>query len=72
MLLLHQNFSGQLGHLVREWNARPSWDVRPLDRSTPPGKPGFDRLVRYKLVRSPHAQQNPYLRTTFGLLWRQA
>jgi glycosyltransferase involved in cell wall biosynthesis len=63
LLVLHQNFPGQFGHLVRAWCQRPGWDVRALGRDTAPGLPGFNRLTRYKLARAPHAHQHPYLRT---------
>jgi glycosyltransferase involved in cell wall biosynthesis len=63
LLVLHQNFPGQFGHLVRAWSQRPGWDVRALGRDTAPGLPGFDGLVRYKLARSPHSHQHPYLRS---------
>jgi glycosyltransferase involved in cell wall biosynthesis len=63
LLVLHQNFPGQFGHLVRAWAQRPVWDVRALGRDTAPGLPGFDRLTRYKLARSPHSHQHPYLRS---------
>lgn len=63
LLVLHQNFPGQFGHLVRAWSQRPGWEVRALGRDTAPGLPGFDGLVRYTLARSPHAAQHPYLRT---------
>ena len=63
LLVLHQNFPGQFGHLVRAWSQRPGWDVRALGRDTAPGLPGFNGLHRYKLARAPHAHQHPYLRT---------
>jgi len=63
LLVLHQNFPGQFGHLVRAWSQRPGWDVRALGRDTSPGLPGFGSLQRYKLAREPHAHQHPYLRT---------
>ena len=63
LLVLHQNFPGQFGHLVRAWCRRPGWDVRALGRDTAPGLPGFNLLSRYKLTRAPHAHQHPYLRT---------
>lgn len=62
VLVIHQNFPGQFGHLTQAWAARPGWDVRALGRDTAPGLPGFDRLIRYKLARPGHAQQHPYLR----------
>ncbi|NKI93738.1 glycosyltransferase family 4 protein [Rhizobacter sp. SG703] len=62
LLVIHQNFPGQFGHLVTAWSRRPGWDVRALGRETAPGLPGFDGLVRYKLARAPHAQQHGYLR----------
>jgi glycosyltransferase involved in cell wall biosynthesis len=61
--VLHQNFPGQFGHLVRAWHQRPGWDVRALGRDTAPGIPGYDKLVRYRLARPPHKTQHPYLRT---------
>jgi glycosyltransferase involved in cell wall biosynthesis len=63
LLVLHQNFPGQFGHLVRAWAQRPGWDVRALGRDTAPGLPGFAGLTRYKLARSPHSHQHPYLRS---------
>jgi glycosyltransferase involved in cell wall biosynthesis len=63
LLVLHQNFPGQFGHLVRAWSQRPGWDVRALGRDTAPGLQGFDGLTRYKLARAQHAHQHPYLRT---------
>jgi glycosyltransferase involved in cell wall biosynthesis len=63
LLVLHQNFPGQFSHLVRAWAQRPGWDVRALGRDTAPGLPGFDGLTRYKLARSPHSHQHPYLRS---------
>jgi glycosyltransferase involved in cell wall biosynthesis len=63
LLVLHQNFPGQFGHLARAWAQRPGWDVRALGRDTAPGLPGFDGLIRYKLARSPHSHQHPYLRS---------
>lgn len=62
LLVVHQNFPGQFGHLVRTWSARPGWDVRGLGRSTAPGMPGFDALSRYHLARQGLAGQHPYLR----------
>jgi glycosyltransferase involved in cell wall biosynthesis len=63
LLVLHQNFPGQFGHLVRAWAQRPGWDVRALGRDTAPGLPGFGGLTRYQLARSPHRHQHPYLRS---------
>ncbi len=62
LLVIHQNFPGQFGHLVREWSKRPTWDVRGLGRDTAPGMPGFDKLIRYKLARNVRADQHLYLR----------
>lgn len=62
ILVIHQNFPGQFGHLVRAWAQRPGWDVRGLGRDTAPGLPGFNALQRYRLSREVHAQQHPYLR----------
>jgi glycosyltransferase involved in cell wall biosynthesis len=63
LLVLHQNFPGQFGHLVHAWAQRPGWDVRALGRDTAPGLAGFDGLTRYKLARSMHSHQHPYLRS---------
>lgn len=62
LLVVHQNFPGQFGHLVKTWSQRPGWDVRALGRDTAPGLPGFERLVRYRLLRGPGPQQHHYLR----------
>jgi len=62
LLVVHQNFPGQFGHLVKAWASRPGWDVRGLGRDTAPGLPGFDGLVRYSLARKGSANQHPYLR----------
>ena len=62
LLVVHQNFPGQFGHLVRSWSQRPGWEVRALGRDTAPGLPGFDRLTRYKLARTVRADQHLYLR----------
>ena len=62
LLVVHQNFPGQFGHLVKAWEARPGWDVRALGRDTAPGLPGFANLARYSLTRKGHANQHPYLR----------
>jgi len=62
VLVIHQNFPGQFGHLTKVWASRPGWDVRALGSETAPGLPGFNGLLRYKLARKPHPQQHPYLR----------
>lgn len=62
LLVVHQNFPGQFGHLVRAWAQRPGWDVRALGRDTAPGLPGFDALIRYSLTRRDRPGQHPYLR----------
>lgn len=62
LLVIHQNFPGQFGHLVDAWSRRPGWEVRGLGRDTAPGLPGFDGLVRYRLARTGHATQHHYLR----------
>jgi len=66
LLVIHQNFPGQFGQLVRAWAARPGWDVRALGRDSAPGLPGFERLARYKLARGVRADQHPYLRQLEG------
>lgn len=62
VLVVHQNFPGQFGHLVSAWAARTGWDVRGLGRHTAPGLTGFTGLTRYKLARQGHASQHAYLR----------
>ncbi len=62
LLVVHQNFPGQFGHLVRNWMTRPGWEVRALGRDTCPGLAAFDGLTRYSLARQPRLQQHPYLR----------
>lgn len=62
LLVVHQNFPGQFGHLVTEWARRPGWDVRGLGRDTAPGLPGFGKLIRYKLARNVRSDQHLYLR----------
>lgn len=63
VLVIHQNFPGQFGHLTKVWASRPGWDVRALGSETSPGLPGFNNLLRYKLARKPNPQQqHPYLR----------
>jgi glycosyltransferase involved in cell wall biosynthesis len=62
ILIAHQNFPGQFGHLARAWSSRPGWDVRALAREGAPGLPGFTRLIRYKAPRAVRADQHPYLR----------
>lgn len=62
LLVIHQNFPGQFGHLVQAWAQRHGWDVRGIGRDTAPGLPGFRRLLRYRLARPPRAEQHPYLR----------
>ena len=64
LLVVHQNFPGQFGHLVRAWARRPGWDVRGLGRDTAPGLPGFERLLRYRLARTIRPDQHLYLRQT--------
>lgn len=62
LLVVHQNFPGQFGHLVEAWTRRPGWDIRALGRESAPGLPGFAGFVRYKLTRQGHSHQHPYLR----------
>jgi glycosyltransferase involved in cell wall biosynthesis len=62
VLVIHQNFPGQFGHLVRTWAQRPGWEVRALSRDTAPGLPGFEAWQRYSLSRLPLNEQHPYLR----------
>ena len=62
VLVAHQNFPGQFGHLVHAWTQRPGWEVRALGRDTAPGLAGFDALTRYRPARPAHAHQHPYLR----------
>lgn len=62
LLVVHQNFPGQFGHMVLAWAQRPGWDVRALGRDTAPGLPGFNGLMRYRLARGAMPQQHHYLR----------
>lgn len=62
VLVIHQNFPGQFGHIARAWSMRPGWDVRGLGRESAPGIPGFEKLLRYRLARPPQPRQHPYLR----------
>ena len=62
LLVVHQNFPGQFGHMVLAWTQRPGWDVRALGRDTAPGLPGFNGLMRYRLARGAMPQQHHYLR----------
>lgn len=62
LLVIHQNFPGQFGHLVQTWSKRPGWDVRALGNEQAPGLPGFSGLIRYRLARKGHGNQHPYLR----------
>jgi glycosyltransferase involved in cell wall biosynthesis/DNA-binding CsgD family transcriptional regulator len=62
VLVVHQNFPGQFGHLAKTWAQRPGWDVRALGCDAAPGLSGFDSPHRYTLTRAVHASQHPYLR----------
>lgn len=62
VLVIHQNFPGQFGHLTQVWSRRRGWDVRALGAELAPGLSGFDKLMRYRLARKPHTQQHAYLR----------
>ena len=62
VLVIHQNFPGQFGHLVTAWSARAGWDVRGLGSAEAPGLRGFEKLSRYQLARKGRADQHPYLR----------
>ena len=55
ILVIHQNFPGQFGHLVKAWAQRPGWEVRALGRDTAPGLAGFNGLMRYSLAREGNA-----------------
>lgn len=62
VLVIHQNFPGQFGHLAKAWSQRPGWDVRALGSHQAPGLPGFDKLTRYRLSRPMQARQHHYLK----------
>lgn len=62
VLVVHQNFPGQFGHLVKAWSRRPGWDVRAIGSSQAPGLPGFDKLMRYRLSRPVQGRQHHYLK----------
>lgn len=62
LLVIHQNFPGQFGHLVADWARRPGWEVRAIGTESAPGLPGFAGLTRYRLARTGRPDQHPYLR----------
>lgn len=66
LLVVHQNFPGQFGHMVQAWAQRPGWDVRALGRDTAPGLPGFNGLQRYRLAPGAMQQQHHFEAATRG------
>ncbi len=62
VLVIHQNFPGQFGHIARTWSLRPGWDVRALGANAAPGLRGFDKLTRYRVSRSVQPRQHHYLK----------
>ncbi|MFB9160158.1 glycosyltransferase family 4 protein [Chromobacterium violaceum] len=60
ILLIHQNFPGQLRHLAEDLKTRPGIDLLAVGRDTAPGLQGV-RLLRYKPHRQPSRQAHPYL-----------
>lgn len=61
ILVIHQNFPGQFGHIAKSWAGRPGWEVLAIGRDTCPGLPGV-RCLKYKLHRQASKQQHHYLR----------
>ncbi|MGC0155357.1 glycosyltransferase family 4 protein [Chromobacterium vaccinii] len=60
VLLIHQNFPGQLCHIANDLKARPDVELLAVGRDTAPGLPGV-RLLRYRPHRGPHPATHPYL-----------
>ncbi|MCD4486720.1 glycosyltransferase family 4 protein [Chromobacterium vaccinii] len=60
ILLIHQNFPGQLRHIAEDLKTRPGIDLLAVGRDTAPGLQGV-RLLRYKPHRQPSRQAHPYL-----------
>lgn len=60
ILLIHQNFPGQLRHIASDLNKRPDVELLAIGRDTAPGLSGV-KLLRYKPHRSPSRQTHPYL-----------
>ena len=60
--MIHQNFPGQFGPMVKSWMGRPGWEVLALGRDAAPGLPSFGGLARYRLARKGRLDQHPYLR----------
>ncbi|MDR2926113.1 MAG: glycosyltransferase family 4 protein [Azoarcus sp.] len=62
VLFIHQNFPGQLRHLIAHLARRPGTEVLGIGRETAPGMEGI-RLLRYRPHRSPAKETHPYVRT---------
>ncbi|UTH76199.1 glycosyltransferase family 4 protein [Chromobacterium sp. IIBBL 290-4] len=60
ILLIHQNFPGQLRHIADDLKTRRGIDLLAVGRDTAPGLPGV-RLLRYKPHRQPSRKAHPYL-----------
>ncbi|WP_047243700.1 glycosyltransferase family 4 protein [Chromobacterium subtsugae] len=60
ILLIHQNFPGQLRHIADDLKTRPGIDLLAVGRDTAPGLQGV-RLLRYKPHRRPSRETHPYL-----------
>lgn len=61
VLLIHQNFPGQLRHLALDLFKHDPKGVLAIGRDTAPGLPGL-RLLRYRPHRSPSGATHSYLR----------
>ena len=61
-LFIHQNFPGQLRHLVAHLAQRPGVEILAIGRETAPGMEGI-RLLRYRPHRAPSKETHPYVHT---------
>ncbi|WP_434634761.1 glycosyltransferase family 4 protein [Chromobacterium sp. CV08] len=60
ILLIHQNFPGQLCHIANDLKTRADVELLAVGRDTAPGLPGV-RLLRYRPHRGPRRETHPYL-----------
>ncbi|NHR08859.1 glycosyl transferase family 1, partial [Chromobacterium haemolyticum] len=60
LLLIHQNFPGQLRHIAEHLKGRPDIDLLAVGRDSAPGLAGV-KLLRYRPHRGPHRHTHPYL-----------
>ncbi|MBK0415746.1 glycosyltransferase family 4 protein [Chromobacterium haemolyticum] len=60
LLLIHQNFPGQLRHIAEHLKQRPDIELLAVGRDSAPGLAGI-KLLRYRPHRGPHRHTHPYL-----------